>query len=397
MLLLLLVAAGCGGGSGGAADGGDANRDAGRDGSTLDAPPGEAGPRDAGLPDRPEVVEPPPPPEWDPPFELGEPGWRESTDPFCSPYAGRLRFEGVDIWADHRGVFVLETIENWGTPFELPYRSGTTLQFNDGSGWASWLDMPREPGSGGGYRMNGTPAGPVWLWPGACPLRRVDGPDESRCVYAEDASIQDVHMLGETSGWLLLWDRVVWLDEDGPEDVGRFDSDERLRGIWGDADGATVVTDRAVYRARRDAEMAVLREAEPEAELTALWARDAGDYWVGTESGTLLRFEGGEWTTAANVGGYVSELWSDGSSLYFVSSYDEDGRIGIEGQRFGRWTETGGVEVLLDYEGLVRIGAMAGDADSGEVYLAFVDGELVEYACGPAVVVWFDGEEFHRF
>lgn len=386
----LLAVLGCGSAHGSDIDAGDARSDGPMDAGALDASGHDAAWRDADVVDGAVVPEPPPPPAWDPPFDLGEPGWRDSTEPLCSPYAGRPLHLGLDIWADRRGVFVLETIHNSGTfGGHFPYPDGTTLQLNDGSGWRSWLDLPAEPGTGGAVGLKGTPRGPVWLWPGACTLRRVAGPDDTSCVYVDDRNIADVHMLTATSGWILLGDSLHWLDEAGTEEVAALDSDDHPASVWGETERAIVQARAAIYRVARDTGTTVLRRAEPGEDFTALWAESASRFWVATETGRLLRFDGGEWTAVASVDAYTFELWSDGSSLYFAAS-----------SLFGRWTEETGVEVFLDYPGTestVGIVAMTGEAERGDVYLAFLDGDFVEYACGPAMIVWFDGERFHRF
>ena len=46
---------------------------------------------------------------WDPPIEnLGEPGWRDSTEPWCDELMGENpRHYGYDVWSDAEAVFVL--------------------------------------------------------------------------------------------------------------------------------------------------------------------------------------------------------------------------------------------------------------------------------------------------
>src|SRR5688572_24825811 len=158
--LLLLGVAGCGriadeAGTGGASSSGGASTasggqvgaggvasDTGGSGGSLVIPPeiitepprsledylddyGRDAPIESDLPDIPE--------DYVPPLPVGEPGWRDSIEAFCSDVPPKWTAE---MWADADGVAVLTA----SCPMILDggCQSRTELWYNDGSGW-EWL------------------------------------------------------------------------------------------------------------------------------------------------------------------------------------------------------------------------------------------------------------------
>src|SRR5262245_43063042 len=93
-------AAGLGGSSGGANSGGNP----GSGGAAM----GEGGAASGGKV----------PNDWQPDFPLGEPGWKDSREPFCDVNQGRVA--GGGVFADARGVFALVANQCVARGFDLP-------------------------------------------------------------------------------------------------------------------------------------------------------------------------------------------------------------------------------------------------------------------------------------
>ena len=147
LVLVSLLFAGCSSSAGiDGGSGGDAALDSGPDAwPSLDAGPlSDVGPVDAAGP------VPPAPPPWDPPFAINPVvGWRSGAELLCSPFAGEPNGKGAAIFADDRGVFVLESIFNNAFAGAPAFPDGTSVHFNDGTGWTLWLSIPNEAGTGG--------------------------------------------------------------------------------------------------------------------------------------------------------------------------------------------------------------------------------------------------------
>lgn len=329
--------------------------------------------------------EPPPPPPWEPPFELaGEVGWRDSSEPLCNPYAGKLR--GLDLWADGEGVYVLANVYNEDFDEGPPYPSGTALNVNDGTGWEAWYSAPAEPGSGGERRVKTAPDGTAWLWEGACPLRRVDGVDNTACAYSGPLQPGQVHMIDGSSGYLLASEGFAFFDSGEATVVGTLERAGPAVALWADAEGFLYLTQSNLYQGSTTTPVHAV-DGVPEGDHSALWVNRRDDVWISTAEGALLHYDGISWSrVATEIPG--EHLWAASDAVYFAG-----------GRRFGRWTAAGGVEILLDFsdDRYSYIADMHGNAEADEVYLLIDDFEYEEYACGRAFTVWYDGEVFRRF
>ena len=79
-------------------------------------------------------------PSFDPPIEnLGDPGWRDSTEPWC--VSGEMARNGWDLWSDERGVFVIIDLYD-PSGGSGPLWAEHTIYFNGGAGWGPYLSGP---------------------------------------------------------------------------------------------------------------------------------------------------------------------------------------------------------------------------------------------------------------
>lgn len=329
---------------------------------------------------------PPPPPPWAPPIPLSpEIGWRDSTEPLCGAYAGDP--QGASIWADSRGVFVLVSVDN-REEFAPPFAAGASLHFNDGSGWVTWLDIPAEPGLGGADRLGGVPHGPVFIWNGGCPLERLTGADEASCWFS-DFGVGDAAPIAENEAVLVGGDpsSVVHVQGDTQNELLELSGSADLREVWADDEGILLLLPDRLLSGPLSGPLLPVAGV-PAGRLFSLWAGSRTDVWVGTEEGVLSHFDGASWQTAEPdepVG--ISELWSDGENLYFASA-----------KSFGRYQSDSGFEMIFEIEDWAGgIWSMAGNAERGEVYLSLTDSEFHRYACGPTMLIVYDGAELRRF
>ena len=357
--------------------------DGGSDANAADA----SGVLDSAIDSSPPV--PPDPPPWDPPFPLeGGTGWRDSTDPLCSPYAGRIWGTGVDVWSDERGVFAI--VSNYNDAFRLDtlYEDGVSVHFNDGTGWMLVYQEAAEPGSGGAWRMTGVDGGPVVIWPGACPLRRLEIGGATTCIFAEEPNVVDLSMISATSGWLATGSGLAWLDGSTVASIGAFDPSGDPVAVMGDAESTKAITMTTLYSGQRPSELMELRTADSGAEFTALWADSETDYWVGTFSGQLLHYNGADFDLIeTGSSDLIIGIWYDGVTVYWATP-----------RAFGRVTgDTSELLLSTSSTDTAIIASMHGQQTTGEVYLGFVDLEFERYACGAGILVWFDGTRFGRF
>lgn len=369
--------------------------------------PEEAGVRDAAPESgRPPVAEgglfdsgprvfpdPPPAPAWTPEgIELDEmAGWRESTTPACSPYAGIPSLDApVRLVAGEAGLFLLLSVDNDTFGGFSPFRDGVSVLHNDGTGWVTWLASPREPGSEF-PRGLAVPSGDV-VWAvdsPACPLLALDGVSTPRCLFAEERVHSAAMAEDGAGGWLLLQEELVRLDADGSRRT------EHALEVWEypievvrEGDRVYALTARSLYAGPVDGTISQVLYAET-ATYLAMATEPGGAVWIATSGGVTRYVDGVAGIAADFPEGAPSRLWHDGDVLYYLTAYD-----------FGQVHADGRKEVIATVggeRGDHRFEDLTGDRETGEVYLALLDFRFTEYECGPAMVIWFDGTRFRRF
>ncbi len=408
-------------GAAGAAGSGD-SMDSGGAGRT---PSGVAGSEDAGDNDndngelQPVIDERPAAPPRDLYLPLAEPSWRESSEPFCAKHYGTMQGP-IAVWSSERHVYVMH--QAGCNPFVLDAEripcdhAGMSLQFNDGTGWrllaeTAASDAVTPPALfsslvGGswpwGDDLYGTSTTllsfsnvlydseyeivPLLLAPNGDPARWEAGLEPTGELFSVSADL--LYALGDTNA-VYKWDSVgEWLE------LARLPKE--VRGLWADRD-AIVVTgaDYSLYVAAADDARFTAMPAPP-AELapvdggtTALWGFGASDIWLGTWDGRVMHFDGTAYTSwdTGDVGSgwsNVLALWGAEGELFYITPHE-----------FGRVTE-GRIEPLLTLaETPFSMEALWGNSPN-EVFVTLRDAEGEGYACGGALVLWFDGEALHR-
>ena len=284
-------------------------------------------------------------------------------------------------------MFALAAIENDVFSGGPPWDDGLTVQHNDGTGWEIWHELPNEPGSGGAHRLSGVAGGPLFLWPGGCPIQRIDGRGAVSCAYDESA-VSAAFFVSERLAYVALDSpRALARLEDGARtDLAAIDPTWDIRAIWGNEHDLLVLLSDGVLRAE-GGEMTRIPGA-PAAEYVAMFATGADDVWLGTWDGRLVHFDGASWSVIDTVlEGGITGLWGDGATVYFATA-----------RGFGRYDAGRGVEIVFEHAAAGPIiGSITGHAGRGEVYLGLAEPSFDRYECGPVMLIVYDGERLRRF
>lgn len=318
---------------------------------------------------------------WEPPFALEV----ESADPFCHPYPGRL--DGVELWADARGVFVVADVRNNdATPYSS-WPSGVVVQHHDGEEWHMWYQREHPDDGRASTGLTGVDGGPVWIWQGPCRLRRLDAPGETSCAHdggphADRYELIDVHMVEPGRGWHIEGNvdapsgRVsMILDGDWDSRAGGGMSSKPVE-VWGDRAGAWAIGVDEVW-GRADA---------PYGQYTALWVNHRDDVWVASRDGRLLRFDSERWNVREAAGLDLRYLGGTAERMYFASP-----------RSFGAWTPDAGSRVLHSWDRRsLTVRDLYPAREPGAVFLAIEDREHEDHECGSLFVVRFEEGRLER-
>lgn len=354
---------------------------------------------------------------WDTPIEnLGEPGWRDSTEPFCrSP---EWNVWPWDVWSDSRGVFVLVMEANpgptgWPTedPEEAPARY--YLAHNDGTGWSRYFDGIGDHGMM--YCMtelSGVPGGPLVLMgtdTHYCEsLFETGGLFEFSIIEASAVFVVDESLAYAVrpGGLLIYYDGSSW----GPYPPDPLPH-EAFR-IWADETVLFVASRDGIIMSEEDGGWRI-HDTHTLENISTIWGFDENDVWAGTEWGKLLHWDGVTWEmvdwpamgdpTDPTACEYREEsirgMWGKDGVLYFHSGKQITMWDGFEFTVIGYWPgedvwypETEGHDCL----NAVGINSIWGNSPN-EVFLAVSAQSHATEDCAPQILLWWDGSEFHWF
>jgi len=368
--------------------------------------------------------DPPPDGTWDPPFDatwdlpvdnLGEPGWRDSTDPFCRDSGWYVM--SWDVWSDTRGVFAIVVEMNpgpstWPTddPAMAPGRS--YVAFNDGTGWSErFVELTGFEDSMCTGDLTGIPGGTL--------LRRIqdgfmcgEGTMTDGGLTLENMVAQALFVVDDTlayailsSGLLLYYDGAGW---------GPYPPDPIPYGasiLWADRSSIFVAGSSGVIMSE-EGEGWRIHDTGTIEDVSTLWGFGPDDVWAGTYSGSLLHLSGGIWQrvdwpdmgdssdpmSCRHRGDSITGMWGSGGVLYFHTSNQIAMWDGAGFTVLGYWP---GVDVDLpggghDCGGRIGVNAIWGNS-ADEVFLAVTDPGRTISDCGAEMLLWWDGHAFHWF
>ena len=351
-------------------------------------------------------------PVWDPLLEgLGEPGWRDSTEPYfrCDGWL----LDSWSIWSDARGVFTITELRNPGDaswPTEDPEESPThhRVAFNDGTGWRFLFDE----WAGGGTcqeKLTGMPDGPLYVF--------AEITDECWWEAGTDSGItleilesKAVHVVDETlalafrsGGLLIYWDGDSWGPY--PPDPIPYDVDH----LWADHSSVWVAGDEGLILSEEDGGWRIHDTGTLE-QISSLWGFADNDVWAGTRSGELLHWNGDIWEniewpdrgesaeppSCGLSGESIRGMWGSDGVLFFHTNHQVAMWDGADFTVIGYWP---GEDVWRDgewhgCENGIAIRDMWGNSHD-EVFFAVLSSEFHDEPCGDEFLLWWDGTEFH--
>ncbi|MEZ4370514.1 MAG: hypothetical protein R3B07_06800 [Polyangiaceae bacterium] len=393
--LLALMVAGCSseagsrrgsvGGSGGSAGTAGAAGAGGTEALDPPTPPTAVTPPPVELPPRPADFSLGP--------MLGPPGWRQSTEPFCSPWVGNGMF--TSLWSTPEAVYVTVGIHCYslidGAPQEYcsaPGGASESLFVNRGEGWQAihhYTDVAEIRNFG----VQGDALLSFGRESGSCAVGKSTMDGSFDCLGGRP--------IAYSTGGLVRGDRVFHLGTDSFSDysLSRFANGEWSEvksferrdhpGVLLDLGGPLLIAGDHGLVVGVDPESgttqtiaAPLGRYEEGAALPwgyALLSNDASGY-------KLVLHSAAGWKTLNLPVGDDTKLRAEASSLYV--SY---------GDKLYRVDETGEYELVLELT-QARIEDFRVNSDT-EIFLSIEYPELQQYQCGRFVMTWFDGNQLH--
>jgi hypothetical protein len=350
--------------------------------------------------------QPDPPPPWVPPPGVdGEPGWRDSTVPVCSPFIGKPT--RAMVWADSRGVYLVAGVSN--NPFaDYGFPNGWTVQLNTGTGWNEVLRLSLETTfEEGPSSLAGFDGAPIWLFGRSCAVRAVDV-GETSCILPGPLSgdLSFYKYFRYASDAMIVVETTV----PGPWQVRRFVEGgepetleeqysahvQGLSELW--SDGEVIVFASTGGIRVRDAAGVVSLVASVPAPLA--WPREIrgpADVWYSDDdsAGTLGHFNGESWATVELPAPACDDQFSDAVREVFSGPA---GTWILRERSLYRWS-SGTLSTVLDWGcgHPQTLDTIHGSSSINEVYLVLQDPGFEAYACGGSFILWSDGVTTRRF
>lgn len=360
------------GGSGHAAAGGSSP-----DGTLTPTP---VTPPEANFPER---------PPWTSGPSTGQDGWRQSSEPFCSPWVAGEMWPSL-LSTPERVYLDLSAYCNplAQAPCSAePEKSYQSLFVNEGTGWRAvshFLDSPTRDVVGA------FPDGSL-IATGLCAAGRHDlsGGFEclgARAVWASEGAFVrglDVYHLssGGVSPLLSKYTQASWQD--------RFKfSESAVPHVLINLGKDVVVAGEAGLLMRGDPDLAKLDALSgPVADYIAGTAIPGGNFALADAEGNVRLNISGTWVAVEGLKLAVDARLaaSPSGSVYAISRQD-----------LVRIQPDGSFEAVIKLQGSNYFSSLAINSDS-EVFLAMNAQELAGYQCGKVVLGWFDGSELHLF
>jgi hypothetical protein len=340
---------------------------------------------------------------WNPPIDnLGEPGWRQSTEPW-EPGEYDLR-RPSSVWSDQAGVYAmlagfLSHPWNGNIMYHL-------ILSNDGTGWQVWLDFPlmvepdwREPSG----KIRGFPDRDLIAFgkfgtddPGPIVQLSASGPGQVTPV-----EVTDVFIVHDQLAYAAAADKVIRYDgshwEPIPSALPHF-----VRRVWANEHAVVAVGDVGTIVSLENDQW-VIHDSHTVDDLTAIWGFTSNDIWVGAANGNLNHYDGSGWSGVswpnpqpANRREPIVGMWGKNGTLFFHS---EHMLVRTDGQSFDVLADWG-CDMTPDQGSChwtLAIDDIWGNSPS-ELFLAVAEDICQEFTCDTfPYLLWFDGAEFHWF
>jgi hypothetical protein len=328
---------------------------------------------------------------WNPPIDgLGDPGWRDSSEPWCQTFQKPIF--AYDIWSFSGGVHVVVS-DNQNTG--MTYEDVNHIYFNDGNGWRLTYE---ETASSVGpdlttclYNIMGLSDGSLFAW---------SGPSRScNLAYIKDGNLDwvnftvyDLFVVNDTLAYaiysygdlkIIKYDGNSWSPIPAviPYFVWHIWADES--SVFAGGDGGTIVS--------LENNEWIVHDTRTLATVKSIWGFSGENVWVGFDDGSLRHFNGETWEQVdwprTNPSGFnsIEGMWGKDDNLFFHTAY-----------QLTMWD--GNVFTVLAYweSAGIHVNAIWGNSPN-ELFLAVEDTNYQGTSCGPKYVLWWDGSGFHWF
>jgi len=347
-------------------------------------------------------------PSFDPPIEnLGDPGWRDSEEPYsrCSGWV----LESWDVWSDSRGVFALVLEHNpgpghWPTddPTESPEQH--YIAFNDGTGWRLLFDHYGDF-YGCEHRMTGLPGGNLVVYSRDSYMCEWEAGTEAG-VTVDNFEAQRIHVVDETLAYALrVSGLIAFYDGEG---WGPYPSDPipyEVYCLWADHTSLFVAGPEGLIMSDEEEGWRV-HDTGTLDYITAIWGFAGDDVWAGTMEGGLMHWDGDtwedvEWPDLSDPAEYCSTneiqgFWGKDGILFFYTGNEIVRWDGVEFTVLGYWPRHRDPAGTGCVGGLGILDIWGNDVD--EVFLSVgTSEERLLAGCEYEFLLWWDGAEFHWF
>lgn len=362
---------------------------------------GSAGMGTAGAPSEPPTtpeditpppVELPPRPNFSLGFELGSPGWRNSTEAFCAPWVGDR--VNASLWSTSDAVYVTVAMicDLLDPPGYCSGERGTYYQslfVNQGNGWKAVRHNINNPT----LSAVGT-LGDALISMGQCAAGKseLDGSFEclgNRPVFrslgavVRGDTVFHLALTGGQASQLTKYQNGVW------SEVRRFEPERSAKVLLDLGDQLLVAGDAAF-----------VAEVDPKTGATTSIAAPAGDYVdgvvlpdgkyaLGNADGAVLLHDSKAWTPHGPPGTLLSKLHASPSGSIYAVGWTPSGA-----RELHRIDHTGASKVVLELEEGWEIQDYSVNSDT-EIFLMLGGYAISQFQCGGLVMTWFDGNQLH--
>jgi len=245
------------------------------------------------------------------------------------------------------------------------------------------------------------PDGRIWVMPfGRCAVAEVSS-GSAACEFmraSDDEVVAGMSVVSNQQQWVVLTRRIVaglganWGNfREFHPDVGVV-----YRDLWGDSSLLTLAGDGvgvAVVGPFTDLQAA---PGVPAGDNSIVAGTDRSHLWFGSDSGRILQFDDPTWTVRRSARGrngcrpHTKGLWADSQTSVFAIAEQELVRLqqGTEEQMILQWE--------CSFATTMEAIAGAGTPAASEVFVAAVDHSRLRDACGPVVLLRYDGTVVRR-
>lgn len=338
-------------------------------------------------------------PTWEPPVDgMSDPGWSDSTAPWCNPTG--VHSHSLDVWSDPLAIYVSMSIPRGPHSQEFVYR-------NDGTGWIQYSEAGGDGSMRAVRKIVGVPGTGHLFGYG----NRLLADITDSGIYWEDFTAVDVSVVNDSLAYalrgeglpdppILRWNGSTW---------GPLPGDPlpyQATAIWADDTSLFCAGEGGLVVSYND-ESWYIHDTGTTHDFHEIWGFSDSDIWAAAhayEGGSYVYHYNGEtwqsveppripeeWRNECNHDG-ISEFWGVDGTLFYTGASGFGMWNGTSFEAIGFWPSeyveggycTGGMEAR---------GIWGNAVD--EVFLAMSGSTETAPGCGYEFILWWDGSHFH--